>query len=1098
MSDCLSQRDMTAFVEEHASAEELGLWKRHLRVCDRCAEAVVRLRSGVQAGPEREADTPVRADADTADSLPTGLEPNLQIGDFRLEKRLGAGGMGVVYQAMQISLNRRVAMKVLPVGLAARASTVERFHREARAAAKLHHPNIVTIYAEGAEQNVCYFAMEMIDGQNVDGLIEEFRRARAARNEAADSAAMVNEASDAAVEADAAIPCILRDCKSEAEYLNNVARLICEVAEALDYAHGQGVIHRDVKPSNLILSRDGRLILLDFGIARVRDERAMTLTGSFLGTPRYMSPEQIAGRGKPDHRCDVYSLGVTLYELLTLEPLFDGDTQQQVIGQILGRGARRPRQVNRHIPLDLDTICCKAIDKDPNSRYQTAGELAEDLRRYLGGRVIRAKRCGPTDRLVKLVGRHKTVVALICLLAIASATAATIGWRHYTTRWAQQHGVAEIDALMEQDKYLAAFRLAERLRRYIPDDPLLAERWPRLSRRCSVTTLPRRAKIFIRDYFDDSTGWRYLGRSPLDHIRVPFGTCRWKVQRSGYVTQETVLSLELPSQYVDPAGLPRAYLTFTLQEKGGFPAEMVYIPASDLTQKGMFHGERTVLSAPAYLIDKHETTNRQFREFINKGGYENREFWREPFVKDGESLPWSQAMSLFHDRTGRPGPATWSNGTYPQGRADCPVGGICWYEAMAYARFRGKDLPSLFHWAWAARAEDVPSRITQRSNFGEGSAPVGSHRGMGRFGLCDAAGNVREWCLNAFEGRPEVRCILGGAWSEHRYVFACGAARSLWDRDAGNGLRCARYPEGRDSVPQAAFAPVEHKDRDLANFKPVSDDVFQSYIDAWYHYDRTELNASVESVDYELDYCRRERITFDATYPNERVIAYLHLPNGVKRPYQVVVWYPGGGARSEPWGPEAYCHELVHIIQSGRALVVPFYQGTYERCLEKDFYPPDGVLSRNLCVQRSQDMRRTIDYLETRGDVDCGKLAYVGLGWGAQMGPVMIATEDRFKTGVLLLGGICACKRHPASDPANFASRVTIPMLMLNGREDSLFPYEAAQKPLFNLLGTPQEHKKHILFPGEHCIPWENREQYHKAIADWLDKYLGRTGRIDD
>jgi len=258
-----------------------------------------------------------------------------------------------------------------------------------------------------------------------------------------------------------------------------------------------------------------------------------------------------------------------------------------------------------------------------------------------------------------------------------------------------------------------------------------------------------------------------------------------------------------------------------------------------------------------------------------------------------------------------------------------------------------------------------------------------------------------------------------------------------------------------------------------------------------------ELNAKVESTDHDLDYGRRERIAFDATYPGERVIAYLYLPDAVEPPYQTVVWFPGGEARESPWSNQAQTHEMTTIIRSGRALIVPIYKGTYDRRLDR-IYPPDSVQSRNLYVQESQDLRRAIDYLQTRDDIDTTRLAYVGLSWGAQMGSVMIATESRLKTGIFLLGGICACKRHPASDPANFAPRVTIPILMLNGREDSIFPLETAQTPLFNLLGTPAGHKQHVLFPGGHSIAWESREPYHKAIVDWLDQYLGRVEKTCD
>lgn len=1091
---------MAALVEATASAEELAGWRRHLRICDRCATAVGRLRAGLE--PDCAAETPAATPAqDSAAKTYTpvvGLEPNLQVGDFRLERRLGSGGMSVVYQAVQMSLNRRVALKVLPIGLAGGASAVERFHREARAAAKLRHPNIVTVYAEGAESNICYFAMEMIDGQSLDEVIAELRDARSAQT-APPAASADDSKAPADVEAGGRppAPCVLRDCKSEAEYFNTVARLISGVADALNYAHTEGIVHRDVKPSNLMVARDGRLVLLDFGIARICKERAVTVTGAFVGTPRYMSPEQIAGgHDKVDHRCDVYSLGVTLYELLTLEPPFDGDTQQQVIGQILNRDPRPPRQINPHIPADLETICCKAMEKDASRRYGSAGEFAEDLRRYLEGRVIVAKPAGTVERTVKFVRRRAVTVALAAGVIIATAFAVTVTWRHYTLQWAQQHAMAQIDRLLEAKEYFQAVTLAEKAERLLPDNPLLMARWPRMSREYTITTAPLGAKVYIGEYSDKSPRWTYVGRSPIEHARIPYGTYRWRIEKAGFSALDVVRSNDLPSPWVDPATLPTGCMGFILHRKGDFPQDMVWIGPAELKQCEVFHGERCIPSAPAFLIDKYEVTNRQYKQFVDIGGYRREEFWQEPFVKDRRTLTWSQAMALFRDKSGDPGPADWRNGTYRPGQGDYPVGGVSWYEAAAYARFRGKDLPTIFHWLFAAGVDDSPYRVTRHSNFDGAAVPVGHYSGMGRFGLHDAAGNVREWCYNAIEGESEVRSVLGGGYNDNEYTYVAGEVRSPWDRDAANGLRCALYLDGKQTVPGPAFRPVQCKYRDWQHFTPVADDVFDSYINTWYKYDRTELNSRIESVDHDRNSCKRERVTFDAAYPNERVVAYVHLPNGVKPPYQAVIWYPGAEARDSAWDERAHKPEMTAILDSGRAVIVPFYKGTYERRLGKPSYPPDSIRSRTLYVQELQDLRRTIDYLETREDIDTGRLAFVGLSWGGQVGPLMIAVESRFKAGILLLGGICACQRDPGSDPANFAPRVRIPMLMVNGKEDSVFPYQTAQKPLFDLLGTPEPMKKHALFPGGHGIPSEYREQYYGEIVKWLDQHLGPVDRI--
>jgi eukaryotic-like serine/threonine-protein kinase len=1093
MTGCLSQRDMAALISGSASPELLTFWRRHLRLCDSCASEVTRLRMGLEVSRSPNPQDSVPPDTTEPNGLLVGLEPNLQLGDFRLEQRLGSGGMGVVYQALQTSLNRRVALKILPSRLIGDGSAVERFHREARAAARLRHLNIVTIYAEGLEQGICYFAMEMIEGEPLDRIIADLRMTKTDGHQAIspaedDPSSPERPLSSPATDHDS----LLRTCRSNREYLDMAAHLIGEVADALAYAHRKGIIHRDVKPSNLILARDGRLVLLDFGIARLCEERSMTVTGSFVGTPRYMCPEQITNpHDKLDHRCDIYSLGVTLYELLTLQPLFDGHSREQVVGQILGQTPPRPRHVEPHIPTDLETICLKAIEKDPNRRYGSAQEMAEDLRSYLAGGTIKARPTSCTNRLARVLWRRKIAVVLAVALAIALGFGGSIAWKHYTTRWAQQDAMAEIDRLIQENAYFAASVLAEKAERYIPGDPLLIDRWPKLGREFTVVTDPPEAKVFISEYKETKPRWKYLGRAPLRQTRIPFGTCRWRLEKSGFVPVEVVRPNDLPSPYIASDSLVPKRMAFTLHPVGKYPDDMVWIPAAELDQKLLFHGHRTIPSAPAYLIDKYEVTNRQFKEFVDRGGYRDPNFWEFEFRRDGHVIPWSEAMDAFCDKTGHPGPATWQNGTYEKSERNCPVGGISWYEAAAYARFRDKDLPTIFHWTHAARADDEPYRITHLSNFGDGPANVGRHKGMGRFGLYDAAGNVREWCSNTIEGNEGVRCILGGTWNSRDTAFINGTLRSPWDRDSANGVRCVKYLEDKDSVPQLAFEPVESKCRDFANFRPISDRMFHTHIEPSYGYDATGLNARVELLDDGLDDCWRERITFDAAYPTERVIAYLHLPKAVKPPYQVVVWYPSGIARFSPWDARAYTHEMACILRSGRAVIVPFYKGTYDRRLEKATYPPDGVRSKNLYIQRSQDLRRSIDYLETRDDIDATKLAYVGLAWGGQMGPVMMAPEKRFKTGILLLGGICGCQRHPASDPANFAPQVKIPVLMLNGREDSLFPYETAQKPLFELLGTPAAQKRHVIFPGEHNIPWEYRQQYHKEIVRWLDHYLG-------
>src|SRR3990172_4977619 len=348
----------------------------------------------------------------------TGIKRRL--GDFEIIRELGRGGMGIVYEARQVSLNRKIALKVLSGSLGVSPKAVVRFRREAEAAAKLHHTNIVPIYATGDEDGTHYYAMELVDGPSLNLVIHSLRseprsEPRGGMKSAEGGAratvqltgedtvtalpAWVAETMAAGAPLTTSGSSVVGDSsstlRSGAGYFDTAARMIADVADALDYAHNQGVIHRDMKPSNLLLSRDGRLSINDFGLARMLEQPGMTMTGEFVGSPLYMSPEQItAGRAPLDHRTDIYSLGATLYELLTLQPPFPGERRDQIIGQIIHKEPRPPRAVNKKVPVDLETICLKAMEKDPDRRYQTAGKLAEDLRRFVSRFAISAKRPG--------------------------------------------------------------------------------------------------------------------------------------------------------------------------------------------------------------------------------------------------------------------------------------------------------------------------------------------------------------------------------------------------------------------------------------------------------------------------------------------------------------------------------------------------------------------------------------------------------------------------------------------------------------------------------------------------------------------------------
>jgi serine/threonine protein kinase len=356
-----------------------------------------------------------------------------RLGDFEILRELGRGGMGVVFEARQISLNRKVALKVLSGGLGLTGKGVQRFQREAEAAAKLHHTNVVPVYATGEQDGTHFYAMELIDGPSLDRVIRQMRQTRDGQSSDSPRSSaekmLLTDATgpfvaESSPPAGSAAPLSSSSLGSDSHYFDTVARKIAEVADALEHAHSNGVVHRDMKPSNLLLSPDGRLSINDFGLARLLEEPGQTMTGEFVGTPAYMSPEQITGGRVPlDHRTDIYSLGATLYELLTLQPPFTGDRRDQVLAQILHKEPRPPRKVNKKVPVDLETICLKALEKDPDRRYQRTGAMADDLRCYVNRFAISARRAGPVERLGKWLRRHPGLAAGVALALLALSLA---------------------------------------------------------------------------------------------------------------------------------------------------------------------------------------------------------------------------------------------------------------------------------------------------------------------------------------------------------------------------------------------------------------------------------------------------------------------------------------------------------------------------------------------------------------------------------------------------------------------------------------------------------------------------------------------------
>jgi eukaryotic-like serine/threonine-protein kinase len=389
-----------------------------------------------------------------AEASPAEIRPEGPLGDYRILREIGRGGMGVVYEAVQISLGRRVALKVLPFAAALDGKQLQRFKNEAQAAAQLHHTNIVPVHGVGCERGVHFYAMQFIEGQSLAEVIRELRLLAglevpngpdppgAASAWASDltsgkglfpkggstdpQATGPSSPPPAATEGPAAetarqpVTLSTEGSTRSPAFFRAAANLGIQAAEALEHAHKTGVVHRDIKPANLLVDARGHLWVTDFGLAHVQGDGKLTLTGDLVGTLRYLSPEQaLAQRVVVDHRTDIYSLGVTLYELLALEPAFPGRDRAELLAQIAFEEPRPPRKLNPAVPTELETIALKAMAKNPEERYATAQELADDLRRFLEDRPVLARRPSLWQRLRKWLRRHRSVVTAAGVSAVA-------------------------------------------------------------------------------------------------------------------------------------------------------------------------------------------------------------------------------------------------------------------------------------------------------------------------------------------------------------------------------------------------------------------------------------------------------------------------------------------------------------------------------------------------------------------------------------------------------------------------------------------------------------------------------------------------------
>ena len=751
------------------------------------------------------------------------------------------------------------------------------------------------------------------------------------------------------------------------------------------------------------------------------------------------------------------------------ENLGDSATDPSYIETVPRRGYRFIARVNQasnidsNVPNNLGDLHC-----------QHATNVGSELAKSANGRATDLSSQSATSTNAGTSRRTPILIAAIAL-CVATGFMAWSTRRNAKVRWATHVALPEIVRLADADRFDDAYRLAHQVKPLIPDNPLLAEEMRGISRRAVIKSDTAGGEVFYRPYGRSGEPWRPLGKTPVES-NVPRGLMHWKIEMAG----------RQPAEDVGPGPFGQGFRgRFTLFDPNQVPPGMVRISSSDepfhIFMPGLEHLSEVHL--PDYWIDRHEVTNRAFKKFVDEGGYRRPELWQEPFVKGGRTLTFEAAMALFRDATGRPGPAGWEMSTYVAGQDDYPVSGVSWYEAAAFARWAGKALPTIYHWARAADLRLSGDVVPASNADGKALRAVGTSGGITRGGTTDMAGNVKEWISNSTGSK---RYILGGAWNEPVYMFTTWDAQWPFTRNPNSGFRCIKV-DRTDDLSLALTAVIHTPSRDVRSMKPVSPAVFEAWR-SLYSFDHGDLKVRAEFVDDRSPDWRMEKVSYAAAYGDERILAYLFLPKNAKPPYQVMIGFSGGNIFYERSSAATTDFDRFNfIMRSGRAFLYPIYKSTFERGdAVQDDTPNMTAAYRDHMIMWSKDFGRSVDYLESRSDIAKDRIGYIGLSTG--LAPVLLAMEPRLSLGVVYMGGLYLQPSLAEADAVNFAPHVKTPVLMLNGRFDYFFPTASSQEPLFKLFGTAPEHKRRVVYEASHNIP---RNEMIKEVVNWMEKYWG-------
>lgn len=695
----------------------------------------------------------------------------------------------------------------------------------------------------------------------------------------------------------------------------------------------------------------------------------------------------------------------------------------------------------------------------------------------------------------------RPVIVVIVLLGLAAGS--YFAYDYWQKGKRQQEALKQLASaaeLTDQDRYGEAFVILQRIRRSVGEHAQVQDLLEQITIPVNPLVAQPDAVVSFRPYETPDSEWTVIDSSSGEKTRAPLGGLLLRIEKPGFVTRKVAVANPGPMlQNVDPDWLeildhpiPKIQLYGPAEVADG----MVRVPDTDIPiyMSGLAEGDLgdKRFAIPAFDIGRYEVSNIEFKAFVDDGGYSNPAWWDGIKLTDGSPLD-ERIITTFVDTTGRPGPSTWELGNYRPGTGEMPVGGISLYEAKAFARYRGMALPTVHHWARAAYAPmeailQIAPAVARDSNFDQsGPIPVTTEAGIGPWGTVNSAGNAREWVWNTTK---EFGLSLGGAWTNYNDIYQVAYTIDPLDRAPQNGLRLM-HTRG-EPVDSALLEPVELNWAAMnVQREPVRDEVFEAMRFQFTHARLEPTSVSIEVVDENDSWIAEEvMLTFGA---DRTFMLYVVKPVNHDQPVQPVVLFPHSGAVQKIPNRELLnqLQYVDYVIQAGRAIIIPVWERTAQRYVEvPDDRDAEDDLLRKVALAWYEDAATTIDYLESREDINAAKVGLIGFSYGAYRGVLVLATENRFTTAVLISGGAPYWDPpHPMYDPINYMPRVTQPVLMINGRHDHLFLYEHSQLRMLELLGAPAEHKKHLVFEEGHFdFP---RNTVAREVSNWFDKYMG-------